>query len=126
MAFSSDELELKSSIASLIKLYVDAILWFFNAGLLPEKSSSNIEHAFPAAELAQDYNAKRNKFKLKMNEWLDTNKQIGVVDYSGPSLLIDSICQHLGPSLKVIILYSDVWAGPHLHTHTINAKCHKI
>ena len=97
---SSDELELKSSIASLIKLYVDAILWFFNAGLLPEKSSSNIEHAFPAAELAQDYNAKRNKFKLKMNEWLDTNKQIGVVDGSGPSLLIDSICQHLGPSLK--------------------------
>ena len=42
MAFSSDELELKSSIASLIKLYVDAILWFFNAGLLPEKSSPNI------------------------------------------------------------------------------------
>lgn len=37
-----------------------------------------------------------------MNEWLDTNKQIGVVDYSGPSLLIDSICQHLGPSLQVI------------------------
>ena len=40
-----------------------------------------------------------------MNEWLDTNKQIGVVDYSGPSLLIDSICQHLGPSLQVILLY---------------------
>ena len=37
-----------------------------------------------------------------MNEWLDTNKQIGVVDGSGPSLLIDIFptSSYEGPSLR--------------------------
>ena len=93
-------LDLKLRIASLIKLYLEAILWFFNASLLPERASSNVENAFPASDLAQAYATKRSKFKFKMNEWLDTNKQIGV-NSQNPSLLIDGICQLLGSSLKV-------------------------
>ena len=99
-SYNEEELDLKLRIASLIKLYLEAILWFFNASLLPERASSNIENAFPASDLAQAYATKRSKFKFKMNEWLDTNKQIGV-NSQNPSLLIDGICQLLGSSLKV-------------------------
>ena len=99
---NGEELELKLRIASLIKFYVEAILWFFNVGLLPERENLNVENAFPSSELSRAYSAKRNKFRSKVSEWLDTNKQIGV-DSQKPSLLIDSICKHIGDQLKVII-----------------------
>ncbi len=38
VSFPGEELETKVNVAWLVCLYVEVILWFFNAGLLPEVS----------------------------------------------------------------------------------------
>ena len=45
MEFQSldDQLKLKFHLAQLISTYLDVILWFLNAGLLPEQSEVNRE-----------------------------------------------------------------------------------
>ena len=116
---NGEELELKLRIASLIKFYVEAILWFFNVGLLPERENLNVENAFPSSELSRAYSAKRNKFRSKVSEWLDTNKQIGV-DSQRPSLLIDSICKHIGDQLKVIYIEMQMYFPIRTYIHMSN------
>ena len=84
----------KCQIIELVKLYSEAILWFLNAGLLPEKSM------FPVQELETLYTSKRQNLQSKIKHWLFENhldaKEIGSV-----SLLIDSLCQQLGAQLIV-------------------------
>ena len=39
-----EELETKSSVCQLVNQYLDVVLWFFGAGLLPEvREAANIE-----------------------------------------------------------------------------------
>ena len=90
------ELGLKHSVTQLINTYLEAILWFFNAGLLPERPPSNDvngDNPYPASHLAIKYDERRSKMKNKLSEWNYENKGIHC-------LIIDGLCEEMGPEMK--------------------------
>ena len=92
--------ENKCSIIHLVKLYTEAILWFLNCGLLPEKTSARFQDLFPARQLENLYSSKRGKWELKFKEWLKSN-HFPAEELKHVGLLIDGLCKQLGTRLMV-------------------------
>ena len=90
--------ENKCSIIHLVKLYTEAILWFLNCGLLPEKTSARFQDLFPARQLENLYSSKRGKWELKFKEWLKSN-HFPAEELKHVGLLIDGLCKQLGTRL---------------------------
>lgn len=102
-----DELDPKWKITCLIKMYVDVILWFFGAGLLPENAHETFESAFPAKELANAYAVKRRKLRARIRAWFHSNSFRGDgMEETG--LLVDGLCDQLGQALVVSIYISTI------------------
>ena len=97
---SIEVIENKCSIIHLVKLYTEAILWFLNCGLLPEKSVPSYQDLFPAHQLEQLYSEKRKKWRLKLTQWLASN-HFSAQELKNVGLLIDGLCFQLGPRLVV-------------------------
>lgn len=90
------ELSLKHSVTQLITTYLEVILWFFNAGLLPELPPSddvNGNNPYPASHLALKYDERRNDMKEKLAKW-------NYLDKGVHSLIIDGLCDEMGPEMK--------------------------
>jgi hypothetical protein len=104
---NKEELKLKLKIVELITVYLEAILWFFNAGLIPERLNYDLEQgsAFHAKDLAQLYNSKRTQLKAKICDWLDNDRVTATqrTTFGHTGLLIDRLCTLLGTSLAVRI-----------------------
>ena len=83
-----------------VKLYTEAILWFLNCGLLPEKTSARFQDLFPARQLENLYSSKRGKWELKFKEWLKSN-HFPAEELKHVGLLIDGLCKQLGTRLMV-------------------------
>lgn len=98
-SFLDDELNLKLHLANLISTYLDVILWFLNAGLLPEQSEPGMS-LFPADHLRQVYTTKRNRMQKQLLQW-NNNDCLGVDMFKEASfLLIDGLCNDLGDQFK--------------------------
>lgn len=97
-ASTKDAMVSKCQIIELIKLYAEAILWFLNAGLLPEKASPSFDEFFPTSDLESVYADKRRKLSTKVHLWLKNNHFLDG-DMKGVGLLIDGLCQQLGSNL---------------------------
>ena len=61
------DLALKQQVVRLIGDHLNAVLWFYTVGLLPEHpetdSLSDGQYAYPAAALAQAYAKRRQEIK---------------------------------------------------------------
>ena len=89
------ELHLKYSVTQLINTYLEVILWFLNAGLLPEipSNSCNSDNPYPATLLAAKYDNRRKTMETKLQEW-DYLKE------DTHCLIIDGLCKEMGPELR--------------------------
>ena len=83
-----------------MKLYTEAILWFLNCGLLPEKTSARFQDLFPVRQLEKLYSTKRSKWQSKFAQWLKTNHFLAE-ELKNVGLLIDGLCKQLGSRLVV-------------------------
>ena len=89
------ELHLKHSVTQLINTYLEVILWFVNAGLLPEIPPSidqNSDNPYPSDLLASKYDSRREEMKSKLQEWDYFNKDTHC-------LIIDGLCNEMGPEM---------------------------
>ena len=86
------ELHLKHSVTQLINTYLEVILWFLNAGLLPEIPSSNSDSPYPAALLAIKYDNRRKEMKNRLLKWEYLKEDTHC-------LIIDGLCKEMGPEM---------------------------
>ena len=80
------ELRLKAHLTQLILTYVEVLIWFANAGLLPElpPPEDGSFNPFPVNDMTINYNELRAKIETKLRDWNYVDKV--------PSLLIDGLC----------------------------------
>ena len=95
-----DELLTKRTVSALLSLYLEVVLWFFHAGLLPEEVDEG-EHvsgaaaaaaaAYPASLLTSTY-ARKRKSSRKLTAALEPT-----LGAQATGLMIDGLCRGLGP-----------------------------
>ena len=95
------ELKLKAHLAKLIRTYVEVLVWFSDAGLLPELPPAPEEdqednadypiNPFPVAAMVSNYNDIRQAIRQKL---LELNFEEGGQD-GGGGLMVDQICADL-------------------------------
>ena len=129
-----DELETKYSVCLLVSQYLDVVLWFFNAGLLPEvREAANVEVRHDASRivclkltraLSQNLELTNNPYPVQLMVSLYRDKrrkmQTALNKFSGhistPALLIDSLCSELGEVLVVRPIIPEI-----LHCTSVNS-----
>ena len=91
----------KCQITDLVQHYTEAILWFLNSKLLPEKASAFFEDFFPARELQSVYARKREQLCGKIKEWMADNDLSEAPEMNNVGLLVDGLCAPLQPQIVV-------------------------
>ncbi|TRY74821.1 hypothetical protein TCAL_05664 [Tigriopus californicus] len=93
------DLETKYEVTNLVNQYLEVILWFFNAKLLPElpEEDSNEDpessnNPYPVALLMSIYKAKRERMKKQLSKYSFNDT---------PCLIIDGLCDEFGENLHV-------------------------
>ncbi len=91
------ELETKVEVAALVDQYLRVVLWFFDAGLLPEVPEGPDPHAacespYPVTQLASVYKTKREKMAGLLEKYPEIDT---------PCLIVDGLCEELGDDLQV-------------------------
>ena len=89
------ELHLKYSVTQLINTYLEVILWFVNAGLLPEippSNNVNDDNPYPSNLLVSKYDSRRSEMRKRLQEWEYLNEDTHC-------LIIDGLCNEMGPEM---------------------------
>ena len=101
------ELNLKAHLARLILTYAEVLVWFADAGLLPElppppadndDDDGNDDYPvnpFPVAAMVANYSDIRSAMRDKLREW-----DFGTQGTDGGPLMVDGLCHDLGDTVK--------------------------
>eukprot|EP00095_Tigriopus_kingsejongensis_P000853 maker-scaffold1106_size62344-snap-gene-0.11 protein:Tk00853 transcript:maker-scaffold1106_size62344-snap-gene-0.11-mRNA-1 annotation:"protein elys" len=93
-----NDLETKFEVTTLINHYLEVILWFFNAKLLPElpegggdEDLESTNNSYPISLLTSIYSRKRTRMRELLAKFSFTNT---------PCLIIDGLCEEFGENIQ--------------------------